>query len=327
MDNENGIIYNIAREYVKRKLTNNLGKVVEEEDRLVCYVNKNKCEKSIFTYTIACFGIDSKNSKLADTYKLNKPIYYVLDGIDFDKRKVDIYGYDECHVIIKNCKFNYGIFVSINGECLLECSYIRPIHRLSIGANDLTIKNIDIQNELKYTGGLDIGIGADNQLYIIDSNLGRLNEKTNVSIMSGSVLVFVDSKIDGDNVECMADNVLLMNSSRFLGNDVKSHAKNLIVHGDSLINAKKEINIEASSLYPIRVISPFITFNDKSIDSNNELLELKEVIDPLSLKRLDLIQLLKNIRDSVEKNNLNEINKLKNELANRPIIKSYRKFM
>ena len=278
MDNENGIIYNIAREYVKRKLTNNLGKVVEEEDRLVCYVNKNKCEKSIFTYTIACFGIDSKNSKLADTYKL-------------------------------------------------KCSYIRPIHRLSIGANDLTIKNIDIQNELKYTGGLDIGIGADNQLYIIDSNLGRLNEKTNVSIMSGSVLVFVDSKIDGDNVECMADNVLLMNSSRFLGNDVKSHAKNLIVHGDSLINAKKEINIEASSLYPIRVISPFITFNDKSIDSNNELLELKEVIDPLSLKRLDLIQLLKNIRDSVEKNNLNEINKLKNELANRPIIKSYRKFM
>ena len=325
MDDGKSFIYSIARDYFKRKLTNNLGRVVEDGDRLVCYINKNKCEKDMFTYTITCFGLDDKNRELADSYKLNKPIYYVLNDIDFDNRKVNIYGYDECHVIIKNCKFNYGVRISTDGECIFEKSYIRTFHRVLISANNLTIKNMDIQNELKYTGGLEVGMSADNQLYIINSNLGRLNEKTNVSISSGNVLAFVDSNVEGDYVGCKSDNVLHMNNSKIISNVVKYHAKNLTIDGDTLIEAKKEINIDTDSLYPIKVISPVIKINDKLIDSNNELLELKMAVDPLSLKRLELVQLLKNIKIVVEKNNLSEINKLKNRLANRPIIKSYKK--
>ena len=46
-------VYNLAREYVKKQLTGNLGKVVEKEDRLICYVNKTKstAETVLFIWT------------------------------------------------------------------------------------------------------------------------------------------------------------------------------------------------------------------------------------------------------------------------------------
>lgn len=44
--------YQRKRERVKRNLTRNLGKVIEEEDRLVCYVDKNKIEKDKYSCTM-----------------------------------------------------------------------------------------------------------------------------------------------------------------------------------------------------------------------------------------------------------------------------------
>ena len=319
------MLYNIAKNYVMKKITNYLGKVIEEDDRIVCYVNKNICESSPYSYTIACYGIGDNNKEIADAYKINKPIYYVLDNIDFHKKHVYIYGYDNCNVIIKNCNFNYGINISVNGECLLENTYIRPFHRLLLNANVLTLKNIDIQNEFKYTGGLNIGIGADSQLNIINSNFGRLNEQTNISLLSGKILTLIDSKIAGDNIECRTDNVLLVYNSQLFGKDLNFSTNNLVTHGDSLINANNEFYLNTNSFNPIKVISPFIILNDKIIESNNKLIELKEINDPLSIKRLELIDALKYIKSNVENNNLDEINKFKNELANRAIIKSYSK--
>lgn len=38
-------IYQILRNYYKNYLTNNLGKVVETDDKLICYVKKKKVSK------------------------------------------------------------------------------------------------------------------------------------------------------------------------------------------------------------------------------------------------------------------------------------------
>ena len=78
-------IYNLAREQVKKQLTRNLGKVIEEDDRLICYVNKHKCEKNIFTNTFECSGITDNDRRIAKVYNLVKPIYYVFDGLVFEK--------------------------------------------------------------------------------------------------------------------------------------------------------------------------------------------------------------------------------------------------
>lgn len=109
MNNIKSFIYKLARKSVMNRFTRNLGKVVEENDKLVCYVSKNKCWKDgSFTYTIPCSEISSSVEKeLANSYGLNKPIYYVIEGIDFGKHQVHVFGYDNAKVIIRNCNFPY----------------------------------------------------------------------------------------------------------------------------------------------------------------------------------------------------------------------------
>lgn len=53
-------IFNILRHYVKSYVTGNLGKVVEEDDYLVCYVKKGKIKNHKFHNYITCPGIKKK---------------------------------------------------------------------------------------------------------------------------------------------------------------------------------------------------------------------------------------------------------------------------
>lgn len=39
--------YNMARIYIKKKLTHNLGKVVEDDKKITCYIKSSNLEKRI----------------------------------------------------------------------------------------------------------------------------------------------------------------------------------------------------------------------------------------------------------------------------------------
>lgn len=301
-------IYNLKRNYAKNILTGNLGKVIEEEDKLICYVSKNKCLKNRdFIWNIFCNGIVSDNRVTsANEYNINKPIYYIIDGIDFGKHVIHIYGYDNVNVIIRNCKFPYGLFVSINGDCLLEKSYVCAVmHNLLIGADNITIKDMYIYNELRYTQGLDIKIGADNNLNIIDSNIGRLREKTNVSLEAGNILNLDNSDIRGDIIEC--------------------EAKKIVTHHASSLLSDKKAMIKSSDFEPIKIESPEIFINGYKFNSNNKTVYLKQKTSPLSIKRLELIELLRQVRDKCENVNSEDIQKYQEELNNRSVIKTMKK--
>lgn len=76
------VLYNITRPYAKKYLTNNLGKVVEDDEKITCYVKKRKIKNENYTYTISCLGVGEEQKEVARAYNLNKPICYVLDGIE-----------------------------------------------------------------------------------------------------------------------------------------------------------------------------------------------------------------------------------------------------
>ena len=101
------------REILKRKFTGNLGKVEELDDRLICYVDGTKYTN--FKYL--CSGIMPNNKELAKKIGLDKPIYYVFDGIKFDCKELLIKGINNCNVIIKNCKFPWKIKIDVYGRC------------------------------------------------------------------------------------------------------------------------------------------------------------------------------------------------------------------
>ena len=64
--------FKIIRNYVAQYITGNLGKIVENEEKITCYIKKNRCKKEKYNYTIACFGITKKNQELAEKYKFDR---------------------------------------------------------------------------------------------------------------------------------------------------------------------------------------------------------------------------------------------------------------
>ena len=87
------VIFNVLRHYVKNYITGNLGKVEEEDEYLVCYVNKRKIKSNKFIQYIYCQGIKESDKELAKSYKLYKKIYYIFENLKFNNSYVTIFGY------------------------------------------------------------------------------------------------------------------------------------------------------------------------------------------------------------------------------------------
>ena len=299
---------NFVRNLIIMDITGNLGKIIEDEDKITCYVKKNRCKKERYHYTIACRGISIKNKELAKKYHINKPICYVLDGLEFKKNGIYILGYNNCEVIIKNCTFDFNIClnISINGKCTIENTIIKPYQRLSIYAKELIIKNMDINNPLKYSSvNLDISLGADNKLEINNSFIGKIKEKTNVNLYCENQIEIYNSKIAGEVVEC--------------------ESQKLISGKKSTIEGNKKVDLKTNKLYQINIISPTIDYNGNIIDNKNKPITLKTTKDQLKLKRFELITLLKEIKSECDKSNKEKIDEYSENLNKEEIIKVLKK--
>lgn len=271
------VIYNIARLSAKKYLTGNLGKVIEDEEKITCYVKRNKIKKKNFAYTIHCCGIGKKQKNMAKEYKLDKPICYVFDNIELNHRAY-IFGYNNCEVIIKNCNFGLGLYISINGKCTLDSTNIATFSYLTIGANELVIKNMD-SDKIKVIGSeLSFIMVGDNRIDIINSNIGDKN--TNISLLSTNELNIVNSSITGKNVECRSEAINVDKKSSLIATD--------------------KVNLKTGDFKPINIKAPTIIFNSNLIETEKESIVLKQVTKPLEVKRLKLVNLLKEIKSECE---------------------------
>ena len=169
-------IFNILRHYVKSYVTGNLGKVVEKDDYLVCYVKKGKIKNHKFHNYITCPGIKEKDKELAKVYNLYKKVYYIFEDLEFNNNDITIFGYGEnSEIIIKNCKFNYGLSIKTLGNCTVDNCFIASFCNLNLHAKNLILKNMNINNTLKYAGfDLQVGFSAEQNLSIENCNIGKI---------------------------------------------------------------------------------------------------------------------------------------------------------
>lgn len=295
-------LFKIIRHYLKYRFTGNLGKVVEDDNKITCYVKKNKITKEHHSYTITCRGISKRNIELADIYKINKPICYVIDGFEFKKNKVYIFGYNNCEVLIKNCKFDLDLKMRVDGKCTIDNTNIFPFDILSLDADDLIIKNMEIINPLSIIGKtLKIYIGAKNDLNIINSNIGKDNEKTNISMYATNELNIINSSIVGDQV--------------------KLESKQILNDSNSSIIAKEAVDLNTEDFKRINITSPSIVLNGNTIKNDKKLSILEKVDEPLKVKRIQLLDLLKKIKNDCEHSNMKKVDEYKESLTNKPISK------
>lgn len=297
------ILYDVTRPYAKNYLTNNLGKVVEDDEKITCYVKKSKVKKKDYNYTIACFGIgeNEDRKKIAKAYKLDKPICYVIDGLELNKHKVHIFGYNDCEVIIKNCSFGLDLCVHVNGKCTLDNIDIKTFSYLSISANELVIKNMSSDQIEVISPKSHISFCADDKIDVIDSNIGNKKKNIKVSFTATNGLNIANSSITGKEVECESS---IIN-----------------VDENSSLTATDKVALKTNDFNPININAPIIVLNGEEIANEKETVVFKKITDPLSLKRLELVNLLKRVKIECESINSEKVFEYKEELDAQPISK------
>ena len=299
------VLYNATRPYAMKYLTGHLGKVVEDDEKITCYVKRSKIKKNKYHYSIACFGIGDAQKKVAKAFKLNKPICYVIDGIDSKKHRVYIFGYNNCEVIIKNCNFGLDLCLHVNGKCTLDNTNITTFSYLSIGANELVIKNMDSEQINAISCESNIYFGADNKIDVINSNIGSQKKDINISFIATNELNIFNSKIVGKEVEC---------KSSTINADEKS----------SLI-ATDNVNLQTDNFNSININAPTIVLNGEETSNEKKSVVLQKITEPLALKRLELVNLLKKVKTQCEKINSEKVLKYQEKLNFQPVSKVLKK--
>ncbi len=311
---------NIKKYHIIKQLTGNLGKVVEDDEKITCYVKESKLKKKAFCYAVSLSGINEnqKNYELVKAFQLDKPVCYILDGINLkkDDRIYHIFGKHNCEIIIKNCNFESDMTakIKVDGKCTLDNTNITAYLTLEIDANDLTIKNMDSDNIKIYSSYPHISFGADNKIEIINSNIRYQNK--NIFISAMNKINVVNSKIVGKQIGCYSNTINADESSSLIATDkVKLHTNNF-----------NSINIDA----------PTIDLNGEEMSNEKKSVTLKQITKPLTLKRLELVNLLKKVKTQCEniiseknskyqKELSEKVSKYQEELKAQPISKVLKK--
>ena len=162
-------IDNIIRNYLKKQFTGNLGKVVEKDDALYCYVDKKKCRRRRFFLDIMCLGIKRCDKELAKRYNFDKKVYYIFNDINFKRNEVRLFGNENSEIIIKDCNFEYGLDIANGKNIILDNVSIKYIRGLNLYAENLALKNMNFDNPYYYIGcKKTIRLYADSCLSIIN---------------------------------------------------------------------------------------------------------------------------------------------------------------
>ena len=302
-------LYNKLREKYKKIITNGLGDVVEEEDKLICYVKKRSFKKSYGEYILTCSGLRENDKLTLERFQLNKPICYVIDGLEFDKNFVSVFGYDNCEVIIKNCRFDADLEIIIMGKCTIDNTSIKTVgksvegHTLTLPkyAHELTIRNMNFgQITSKHTDANIINFSAKDKLEIIDSKLN--DNRTTLEFHSENEINIANSTLWG---ECVSLEAFTVNTD-----------KNSGIDAETILLKMDDFNF--IDLYSEKI---FLNYKRilKDLTEERGHIFLKRENTPLAIKRLELIELLKSIERKCEDINSKKANEYKRVLDSKTI--------
>jgi len=310
--------YEIARQsYLKNSICN-IGKIVEEDDKIICYVNQKavdryKGNKPIYELRLdGMYQVTDSSKEIVEKFKLNKPVYYIFDGIKFN-RAVKISSL-WANVEFRNCTFdkNIGIVwgekiifennkysdhypIYFYGDCFLTADRVKeivfinekifnshPIHptRFGMKIDSQIIKFINSKVETSYQGAIDL--------------------KAKVTKIDNSTLSAKEVYIDSLSIEFT----------------------------DSFITARNGAMIEnAICDFSGNVEAPIVFYNGTDLANKDE--ETHKVdAEEANLKegRKRLIEQLHNLSDYCQQLNNDKVENIKDNLDNQTIAKVLKKY-
>ena len=303
-------INELKREKAIKKITGNLGYVIGDGDRLICYVKRERIFKQDRfpneLYVISLRDYKKENMDLVEKYDLNKEIVYVLDGLTFGKREpVVIEDYDNIfEVEIKNCRFDDGLAISKPKKCTI---------RNTVSSNDYFIsENIIKADELIMD---NVGININDRVHL-------LNE---VTICASNLLKIMNSQIKADTCRIgsiKTKKLCIENSTLEARSNIYINARNLISKNSKAISNHR-INVFVKfydKACGLLLNASYIYVNDVLLrkEDNGVSIYLRPLND-LDKQRKVLINCLKEIKDNFEEKRDETLIRVKENYNSQPV--------
>ena len=143
----------------------------------------------------------------------------------------------------------------------------------------------------------DILFAAKDKIEVIDSNIGNQKENIIITLRATNKLNLINSNIVGNKLECKS-------------NEITTDKQSSLVAVDKII-------LQINNFNPININAPTIVLNKEEI--SNKSTEIKRVTDPLTKKRLELINILKQAKIQCESINSQKVLESEEELNSRPV--------
>lgn len=228
-------IFNLLRNILLKNITNSLGKIKETDKKITCYVNNKKIRNLKKGKYIPYYSILLKSKKIypeeiLNSYKVNKPIHYVINGMNF-KTAVEVIAPEDTTIVFVNCKFNREFNVFSGGDVILEnneyCDeekfYKNDIFFCTIKAKSLKFLNDNFTNISKYNIETSFGIKIDtDNLEIINSIFSTKKKDGMVSIITKNAY------IEDSDIKCHKEIYIKANELKALGTKIKSETEVVI---------------------------------------------------------------------------------------------------
>ncbi len=282
--------YNMERQKFISHWISNIGTIKEEEDKIICHVNK----KFLKGFTVNCSGMpwNLQSKQSVEYYKLEKPVYYIFDGIEF--MNVNFVSIFNAVMVFKNCTFNSRInFVGVNKVVLENNIYIstekdkyRPGSFLNGDIEELVIQNDNIKKHFKCLGiETDFGVNIKaKRLTILDSTISAENEGQ--IYIKAQEANFMDSTLEA--------------SEMYLDLDTITYAESLLKSSQGIIIENKNCNCDIEMGF-YHVDAPYVVYNGIEM-INEEKKNQEQNQSCLQEARIPLVQVFTNLQNKCNQN-------------------------
>lgn len=305
-------VYNIARQaYLKRSICN-IGRIVEEDDKIICYVeqkkvNRYKGDKPIYELELNGMNqVTEENKEVVKSFRLNKPIYYIFDGIKFNSAVIITSLWS--NVTFRNCIFDKNIGI--------------------IWGNEITFQNNKYMDHcpVYFYGKCFLTADSVNRLTFINDNFFNscdLYNPTRFGMHIDAKLVeFINTNVETEypaTVNIKAEKTRVENSS-FNANEIYVDSES-IEFTDSSIYAENGVMIENKNCDFIGDIdAPIIFYNGVDmVNKNNESFKVDEKEKKLKSLRILLIQKLQSLNNYCKEQNNKKITSIEEQLEKRSV--------
>lgn len=276
------------RQDILGKLTHNLGEVVVEDDRILCYVNAEKMDNFSPQLHLGTIYRDSSNN--VEKYNFNKPIYFIFRHINFVNGLTLYCPVEEFNIVFENCDFERGIKIENainvtfkNNEFYYCISPYKPclygyVENLKFENESFFLKS---KTDNKYSLDLKVrNLEIIDSTFILDDKNGGVRIKANkIDMIDSDIKTHKEIEINTNKISLNNSNVISQNQITL--ND-KSNYNNIIEGVESPKTIYNGINLSAL----------------KFIGDNN--------LDKQKLRKI-LLEQLKTLKSNIEKTNINEI--------------------